>query len=383
MTRLSKDATLLLKGLIIGKVLTLVVVGGFFWWFWSRLGREQNFVASRNTRSDKAFSNLPSQTITRIPIGSFNYGGSSAWAPIRQTIDSQIQATYPELQLRYVNPVNANPSSSSGIQMLLNGELDFVQSTRPVTTQEQTIAQQQGFSLRAYPVAIDGVAVVVNPSLNLTGGLTVSQLQQIFTGKITNWSEIGGNNLSIVPFALPVQDSEREIFTGEHRWQQTPELNSGVPATSSNESQSTSLGQNVQYINSTTEAIRKVSKTPGGIYFASAKTLIPQCSVKPLGLGYSSDRLIAPYHDPLISPQQCPDSRNQVNIEVFENKTYPLTRKMYVIVKEDGSMAEQAGEAYAKLLQTETLQNAIAQAGFASLNQSKEVAEKNLTEASR
>lgn len=362
MTRLSKDATLLLKGLIIGKVLTLVVVGGFFWWFWSRLGREQNFVVSNNTSLDNAFSTLPSQTITNIPIGSFNYGGSPAWAPIRQTIDSQIQATYPELQLRYVNPVNANPSSSLGIQMLLNGELDLVQSTRPVTTQEEAIAQQQGFSLRAYPVAIDGVAVVVNPSLNLKGGLTVKQLQQIFTGKITNWSEIGGNNLSIVPFALPAQDSEKEIFT---------------------ESQATSLGKEVRYINSTTEAIRKVSKTPGGIYFASAKTLIPQCSIKPLALGSTSDRLIAPYIDPLISPQQCPEIRNQVNTEVFENNTYPLTRKMYVIVKEDGSMAQQAGEAYAKLLQTEALQNAIAQTGFASLNQSKEVAEENLTEFSR
>ncbi|AFZ35006.1 phosphate ABC transporter substrate-binding protein, PhoT family [Stanieria cyanosphaera PCC 7437] len=365
MNKLSKDATLLLKGLIIGKVLTLVVVGGFFWWFWSRLGQQQNLVASRNTSSENTSSILKSQAVTNIPIGSFNYGGSPAWAPIRQTIDSQIQATYPELQLRYVNPVNANPSSSSGIEMLLNGELDFVQSTRPVTKQEQTLAQQQGFSLQEYPVAIDGVAVVVNPALKITEGLTVKQLKQIFTGKINNWSEIGGNDLAIVPFAVPEKDAESVIFA------------------SSNESEKTSLGQEVQYVNSTTEAIRKVSKTPGGIYFASAKTLIPQCTVKPLALGYSSDLLITPYNEPLISPQQCPGLRNQVNTEVFEDNTYPITRKMYVIVKEDGSLAQQAGEAYAKLLQTQTVQNAIAQAGFASLNRSKEVAEENSTEASQ
>lgn len=355
MIKLSKDATLLLKGLIIGKVLTLVVIGGLLWWFWSRLGVERNVVSSEN--SNNTLASLKSQTVTDVPVGSFNYGGSPAWAPIRQIVDAQIQAVHPELQLRYVQPTNASPGDSSGIRMLLDGQLDFAHSARPLTERELAIARQQGFSLQEYPVAIDGVAVVVNPSLDVSG-LTVDQLRQIYRGDITNWSELGGADIPIIPFALPPEDVDPGIFT------------------TNNPSQGF-FGNEVQYAYSTTEALRRVSQTPGGIYYASAKTVVPQCSVKPLLLGNNSDNLIPPYRDSLVAPPQCPNSRNEVNTEAFEDGSYPLTRELYVIVKEDGTLTQQAGEAYAKLLRSEVGQQAIAQAGFASLNYSIEATSSN------
>ncbi|MHC5833530.1 MAG: substrate-binding domain-containing protein, partial [Nostoc sp.] len=89
---------------------------------------------------------------------------------------------------------------SSGIRMLLDGKLDFAQSSRSLTDQEQAIAKERGFTLEQRQVGMDGIAVVVNPSLNVSG-LTVEQLQQIYLGQITNWNQVGGPNLPITPLS--------------------------------------------------------------------------------------------------------------------------------------------------------------------------------------
>jgi len=348
----NKDLVLLIRGLIIGKLLTLVVVGGVLWWLRPRLWdfSRPSFQSSSPANAAATASNF--QKVTNVPIGSFDYGGSPAWAPIRQLVDSQIVNARPELQLRYVNPAKGSPGSSSGIRMLLNGQLDFAQSSRPFTEQEYAIAQQRGFTLEQRPIAIDGVAVVVNPSLNVPG-LTVDQLQQIYRGDITNWSQVGGPNLPITPFSQRPEDGDTVIFSAQDGLQQP-------------------FGPNVQYVYSTTEALRRVSNTPGGLYYASARGVIAQCSVKPLPLGRTADQLVPPYREPLVSPEQCPSQRNQLNVEAFENGSYPITRNLFVIIKQNQGKEQQAGEAYANLLLTEQGKNALARAGFiqTSLEQS-------------
>jgi phosphate transport system substrate-binding protein len=340
----NKDLVLLIRGLIIGKLLTLVVVGGILWWLRPRLWdfSAPSFQSSSTANATATASNF--QKVTNVPIGSFNYGGSPAWAPIRQLVDAQIVNARPELQLRYVHPAKGSPGSSSGIRMLLNGQLDFAQSSRPLTKEESAIAQQRGFTLEQRPIAIDGVAVVVNPSLNVPG-LTVDQLQQIYRGEIANWSQVGGPDLPITPFSQRPEDGDTGIFSAQDGLQQP-------------------FGPNVQYVYSTTEALRRVSQTPGGLYYASARGVIAQCSVKPLPLGRTANQLVPPYREPLVSPEQCPSQRNQLNLEAFENGSYPITRNLFVIIKQNQGKEQQAGEAYANLLLTEQGQNALARAGF-------------------
>nr|MDZ8042654.1 substrate-binding domain-containing protein [Nostoc sp. CreGUA01] len=344
-TLISGEIGLFLRGLIIGKVLTLMVIGGLLWWL-----LKPNFLSRGSTNSYSSNRNLNSastgkstfQTIADVPTGSFNYGGSTAWASIRQLVDSQIQSDRPELQLRYVDPTKNSPGSSSGIRMLLDGQLDFAQSSRPLTNEEQAIATQKGFTLEQRRVGIDGIAVVVNPSLKVPG-LTVDQLQQIYSGQITNWEQVGGPNLPIVPLSQQPENADAVIF-------------------SSNNNQA--LGSNVQYVYSTTEAVRQLSKTPGGVYYASARSVIPQCSVKALPLGRTSGELIPPYREPLVSQENCLRQRNQVNTEAIRNGSYPITADMFVIIKQNKGREQQIGDAYAKLLLTEQGQKAIEQAGF-------------------
>ncbi|MEH2383696.1 MAG: substrate-binding domain-containing protein [Nostoc sp.] len=343
------EIAVFLRGLIIGKVLTLIVIGGLLWWLLKPNLLSRNSVNSSSNQSSNTVSSTAStfQTVADVPTASFNYGGSTAWASIRQLVDSQIQSDRPELQLRYVDPVNGSPGSSSGIRMLLDGKLDFAQSSRPLTDEEQAIAKERGFTLEQRQVGMDGIAVVVNPSLNVPS-LTVEQLQQIYLGKITNWNQVGGPNLPITPFSQQPKDADTVIF-------------------SNSDLKGQALGSNVQYVYSTTEAVRQLSKNPGGVYYASARSVVPQCSVKALPLGRTSGQLIPPYREPLVSPEQCPRQRNQLNTQAIKNGSYPIIANLFVIIKQNKGREQQIGDAYAKLLLTHQGQKAIQQAGFVAV----------------
>jgi phosphate transport system substrate-binding protein len=278
----------------------------------------------------------------------FNYGGSTTWAPIRKDIDSVLQQTCPNFILRYVQPPTGNPGSGTGIKMLIDNQLAFSQSSRSVKAEENAQAQAKGFSLQEIPVAIDAIVIAVNPKLNISG-LTVNQIQGIYTGKITNWQEVGGPNLPITPITRPKEAGGTVEFLIENV------LDNG------------SFGQNISYIDTTTEALRKVANNDGAIYYASAPEVVPQCTVKTLPIGRNSQNFIVPYQEPYVPLSQCPNNRNQLNTQVFRNGDYPITRNLFVIVKKNGQIDEQAGTAYANWLLTNQGQQLIEKAGFIRL----------------
>lgn len=90
-TLLNAEITLFAIGLIIGKVLTLLVIGGLLWWFLKpRLLLDGGAVSAQSSNTiSRATSTFG--TVAQVPIGSFNYGGSTVWAPLRQLVDAQIQ----------------------------------------------------------------------------------------------------------------------------------------------------------------------------------------------------------------------------------------------------------------------------------------------------
>lgn len=92
--------------------------------------------------------------------------------------------------------------------------------------------------------------------------------------------------------------------------------------------------------------------------------MVGQCLVKPLPLGRNSNQLISPYKPPYVTPDKCPQQRYQVNVDAFRRGEYPLSRRLVVIVKQNGEFDQQAGEAYANLLLTSQGQELIEKAGF-------------------
>lgn len=338
-----KNETLIL---ILALIITLGLVGGGAWWFFGK-SKNNPLSSLNNNNSNPSPSNDSNNIKTfnevqNIPSGTFSYGGSTVWAEIRSKIDQNLKLVFPNFQLRYTDPPQGSPSSGKGIKMLLENQLDFAQSSRALTDEEYTKAQQRDFKLKEIPIAIDGMAIIVNPNLNIEG-LTVQQFCDIYSGKITNWEQLGGENQKITPYLKQDQD----VFPCDLEVKD--------------------VTKNVKFIGITTEAIRQVANDKGGIYWSSASLLVSQCTVKTIPVGKSENQLIPPYKMPYIPLDQCPQNRNQINIEVFRNGEYPLSRRLLVIVKEDGQQAQQAGEAYANLLLTEQGQKMIEELGFVPL----------------
>ena len=91
---------------------------------------------------------------------------------------------------------------------------------------------------------------------------------------------------------------------------------------------------------------------------------MPQCTIKPLPLGRKPGELVPPYQEPFVPLSKCPGLRNKLNIEAFQAGQYPLTRNLFVVVKQNSQIDEQAGVAYANFLLTGQGQELITQAGF-------------------
>lgn len=338
MSKKNETPALVLSFLVVAGLL-----GGGGWWL-SRSWNPSNAIAPQTQPASDALSFA---NVQNVPTGLFNYGGSTTWATIRREVDPAVQIVWTNFKLRYTDPIQGAPGSGAGIQMLINNQLSFAQSSRSIKDSEYQAAKQKGFGLKEISVAIDGIAVAVNPNLGIKG-LTIEQLANIYEGKVTNWNQVGGADLAIVPLSRRPEDSGTIEFFIENVMQKQP------------------LGNNVRYISSTTQAIREIAANPGAIYYASAPEIVPQCTVKAIPLGKKPEDLISPYQDPQASSGACGQGRS-LNVAAFQSGQYPITRNLFVIVKQNGQADEQAGEAYAKLLLTNQGQDLVAKAGFVRL----------------
>jgi len=87
--------------------------------------------------------------------------------------------------------------SGTGIAAMINGTVDIANASRKMKEKELAQARANGINPVEHVVARDAIAVVVHPS-NPVSSLTIDQLSDIFTGKITNWKEVGGEDRPIV-----------------------------------------------------------------------------------------------------------------------------------------------------------------------------------------
>ncbi len=98
--------------------------------------------------------------------------------------------------------------SGTGIAALINGTVDIANASRQIKTEETENAGANGIKPVEFIVARDAIAIVVHPS-NPVNHLTLQQLSDIYSGKITNWREVGGEDRPIVLLS-------RETNSGTH-----------------------------------------------------------------------------------------------------------------------------------------------------------------------
>lgn len=98
--------------------------------------------------------------------------------------------------------------SGTGIAALINGTVDIANASRQIKPEETAEAKSKGVDPVEFVIARDAIAVIVNPE-NPVSQLTLQQISDIYSGKIKNWSEVGGDDRPIVRLS-------RETNSGTH-----------------------------------------------------------------------------------------------------------------------------------------------------------------------
>ena len=119
-----------------------------------------------------------------------------AWA-------EKYQAEHPEVRISVTGG-----GSGTGIASLINKTVDIANASRQIKDEEVTEAKKNGVNPVEHVIARDAIAVIVNPE-NPVNQLTLKQISDIYSGKISNWSEVGGENRPIVKLS-------RETNSGTH-----------------------------------------------------------------------------------------------------------------------------------------------------------------------
>ncbi len=117
--------------------------------------------------------------------GTITIAGSTSVQPFSDVLAEEFMAKNPGTQVNV-----QGGGSSQGISAVVSGTADIGSSSRELKDEEK--AQ----NLKEYTLALDGIAVAVNPA-NEVSGLTLEQLKSIYFGNITNWSEVGGSDAAI------------------------------------------------------------------------------------------------------------------------------------------------------------------------------------------
>lgn len=194
--------------------------------------------------------------------------------------------------------------SGIGITALLNGTADIANMSRNLKDKEMERGVISHIEPVQYKVALDGIAVIVNPK-NKIDSLTIEQIKGIYSGKIKNWKEVGGENLEIVKYG-------RENSSGTYEYFKERILGKDEKGKSIDFAVSTQVLQGTAALG---EAIAKDVKGIGygGVgYFARRNDL----KIIYLKNG-QTDKAVSPVVN------------GEVNYKVIRDGVYPLSRYLY------------------------------------------------------
>jgi phosphate transport system substrate-binding protein len=141
---------------------------------------------------------VPTPTVDSL-AGKITFAGSTTLQPLATDLANEFSSLHPN-----VNMDIAAGGSAVGIQAVHDGTADIGMVSRSLTEEESS-------GIKQFQVAIDVLAIVVNPD-NPVKSLTLQQLQDIYMGKVTNWKDLGGKDLPIVPVQRETTSGSRGAF---------------------------------------------------------------------------------------------------------------------------------------------------------------------------
>jgi len=179
--------------------------------------------------------------------------------------------------------------SGVGFSALLGGTTDIAQASRSIKMDEKLKLKEGNKTYKETIIAYDALAVIVNPK-NKVKELTRQQLEDIFTGKVTNWKEVGGADLSIIVYSRESSSGTFEFFK-EHVM-----LKKNYVATA-------------LLMPATGAIVQSVSQTEGAIGYVGLAYI--EKTVKTIKVSFDGTKFVEP------------------SLETAKNLTYPVTRPLY------------------------------------------------------
>jgi phosphate transport system substrate-binding protein len=187
--------------------------------------------------------------------------------------------------------------SGTGIAAMINGTVDIANASRAMKPEEISAAEANGITPVQFIVARDAIAVVVHPS-NPVDELTLQQISDIYTGKITNWSHVGGEDRPIVLLS-------RESNSGTY----------------------------VYFLENVIRLGEKESDllfSPDTLLMPSSEGISTEVRQNPNAIGYDGLGYVTPDQKTLAVAQNAGGPHVRPSVETVNDASYPISRPLYM-----------------------------------------------------
>ncbi|HTP10527.1 MAG TPA: PstS family phosphate ABC transporter substrate-binding protein [Anaerolineae bacterium] len=231
---------------------------------------------SSTAGKQKTIEDIGSDTIVNLAL---------AWAEAYQKVQ-------PDLRISV-----SGGGSGTGIAALLNKTTDIANASRQITDQEKADAQQNGIDPHEIEIARDAIGVIVNPT-NPVQQLTLQQISDIYSGKITNWKDVGGEDRPIVLLS-------RESNSGTHVF---------------------FLANVVRLGNSKDKTLF----SPDTLLLPSSEGIMAEVRQNPNAIGYDGLGYITPDVKTVAVAPKAGNAFVKPSVETVNNGTYPIARPLFM-----------------------------------------------------
>ncbi len=231
---------------------------------------------SSSSHSQRAIEDIGSDTIVNLAL---------AWAEAYQKVNPDVRISV------------SGGGSGTGLAALVNGTTDIANASRKIKPEEVADAKKNGIDPHEIEIARDAIGVIVHPD-NPVQQLTLQQISDIYSGKITNWKEIGGEDRPIVLLS-------RETNSGTH----------------------------VFFLEQVVRLGDSKSKTlfsPDTLLLPSSEGIIAEVRQNPNAIGYDGLGYITPEVKTLAIAPKSGGEYVKPSIETVNNGKYPIARPLFM-----------------------------------------------------
>lgn len=273
---------------------------------------EQASEDSRQAQSAALIENKGSDTIVNLAL---------AWAERYQSVNPTVRISV------------TGGGSGTGIASLINGTVDIANASRQIKPEEIEAAQKNGVQPVEFVIAQDAIAVVINPT-NPVDQLTLQQISDIYSGKIDNWQEVGGEDRPIVRLS-------RETNSGTHVYFLEEVLRLG-------------------------ESDKRILFSRDTLLLPSSEGISSEVRENPNAIGYDGLGYVTHDQKVVAIARQSGDPYILPSVESVDNGTYPIARDLYMYTSGE---PEGAVEVYLNWIFSDEAQEIVAELGFIPIAQ--------------